>query len=601
MPTTVTSTIRSSGGDYSLLSTWEAAKQGDIVSADQIQVAECYDDWPSGLSDTLTIDGSTTDSTRYMKVTVAAGHRHDGTPGTGFFAQNSGNIFRAADDYTLFEYLDAEITGNNACYFVNGASNVRALNCIARGSGAESSAYGFRTLTSASFTTIGCLAVDLIGTGFIAQNYQPLSAYNCVAANTSTGFSSITSKTLLAKNCFSYNNTTNYSGTFDNASTNNATSTGSDDAPGGSSVYGVTSAAFVNAASNDFHLASGSVLIGAGVNLYSTFTTDIDGDTWPSSGAWDIGFDYRVASGVTGTGAATTAATTASGTGTLTHKGTGSLTTGATTASGTGVISHAGTGAITTGAVTASGAGVLSHVGTGALTTSVITVDGTGTVTAAGEITGSGAIAIAAATVAGSGTLAHTGTGALSVSPIVLAGAGVLTHTGTGDLTTGATTASGTGTVLGEITGTGVITIGAAQVSGYDVLASVSGGGIGHGGMAKRRPRLIRIEEAENPEEVIAEIEAAVAESVKKPGRKPKTIKLAEKPIVEPSVEPNQWVDYYEQQAQRTREQDQLNDLIAQAKLKIKQLQAEDTFRRIQKYEAMVREEEELMLLLMAA
>jgi hypothetical protein len=39
----------------------------------------------------------------------------------------------------------------------------------------------------------------------------------------------------------------------------------------------------------DAHLASGSPAIGAGLNYYSTFTTDISGAARPSSGAWDLG------------------------------------------------------------------------------------------------------------------------------------------------------------------------------------------------------------------------------------------------------------------------------------------------------------------------
>jgi hypothetical protein len=48
---------------------------------------------------------------------------------------------------------------------------------------------------------------------------------------------------------------------------------------------------FVNdtSASFDPHLASGSPCIGAGLNLYSVFTTDINGTARPSSGAWDLG------------------------------------------------------------------------------------------------------------------------------------------------------------------------------------------------------------------------------------------------------------------------------------------------------------------------
>jgi hypothetical protein len=46
---------------------------------------------------------------------------------------------------------------------------------------------------------------------------------------------------------------------------------------------------FVNAAAGNFHLTSGSPAIGHATNLYTIFTTDMDGNTRPSSSAWDIG------------------------------------------------------------------------------------------------------------------------------------------------------------------------------------------------------------------------------------------------------------------------------------------------------------------------
>ena len=46
---------------------------------------------------------------------------------------------------------------------------------------------------------------------------------------------------------------------------------------------------FANTTTGDFHLGSGSVLIGAGVNLSAIFTTDRDGNPRPAGGAWDLG------------------------------------------------------------------------------------------------------------------------------------------------------------------------------------------------------------------------------------------------------------------------------------------------------------------------
>ena len=69
MATTVTKTIRASGGDYTTVSAWEAGRQAanaNLVTADVIEVGECYDDWETGLANTCTISGFTADSTRYL-------------------------------------------------------------------------------------------------------------------------------------------------------------------------------------------------------------------------------------------------------------------------------------------------------------------------------------------------------------------------------------------------------------------------------------------------------------------------------------------------------------------------------------------------------
>jgi hypothetical protein len=227
-----------------------------------------------------------------------------------------------SEDYTLCEFLD--IYRSAADFGVgikvsDGAGNgrySRIENCIARvgKSGSSTNAFNISTQDYPVYV-YKCLAYDS-DTGFRGPVYPSGQEwFNCVAASCGSGFKTgTTGSGITAKNCVAYSNTTNYSDTFSASSTNNATSTGSDDAPGANSVYGVTSAAFVNAASNDFHLASGSALIGAGTNLYSTFTTDIDGDTWPSSGAWDIGFDYRVAGGGGATLTADSGAYTLTGT-----------------------------------------------------------------------------------------------------------------------------------------------------------------------------------------------------------------------------------------------------------------------------------------------
>lgn len=160
--------------------------------------------------------------------------------------------------------------------------------------------------------------------------------------------------------------------------------------------------------------------------------------------------------------------------------GTGALTNSAVTASGSGTIAHTGTGAASTNVVTASGAGVISHTGTGSLTTTASTLSGTGTATGAG-VTGTGAIAVGAVTSSGTGKLTHISTGALSSNVVSITGAGKLTHSGTGALTNSAATLSGSGFLGLGITGTGAIAIGNVVVSGtgnrigWDAVPSAAG------------------------------------------------------------------------------------------------------------------------------
>ena len=71
MATEIVHTIKASGGDYSSLSAWEAAQERDLVSADEIAVAECY-----AFEDTaqVTITGAwVTDTTRYIEIRPASG------------------------------------------------------------------------------------------------------------------------------------------------------------------------------------------------------------------------------------------------------------------------------------------------------------------------------------------------------------------------------------------------------------------------------------------------------------------------------------------------------------------------------------------------
>ena len=63
--TEVISTI-GAGKDYETLTAWEAAKRGNLIVRETIEIAEVYGE----IDDHVTIEGSTTNSSYYMKITL---------------------------------------------------------------------------------------------------------------------------------------------------------------------------------------------------------------------------------------------------------------------------------------------------------------------------------------------------------------------------------------------------------------------------------------------------------------------------------------------------------------------------------------------------
>lgn len=169
---------------------------------------------------------------------------------------------------------------------------------------------------------------------------------------------------------------------------------------------------------------------------------------------------------VTGSGAATIGAVTADGSGSAFAEitGSGAATIGAVTASGTAERSITGTGAATVASITASGTAEREIVGSGAATIAAVTASGSGSV--AGNVTGTGAATIASVTASGTAERTITGTGAATTAAATASGTAERVVTGSGSATVGALTASGSGEVSGNITGTGAATIAAVTASG---------------------------------------------------------------------------------------------------------------------------------------
>jgi len=276
-----------------------------------------------------------------------------------------------------------------------------------------------------------------------------------------------------------------------------------------------------------------------------------------------------------------------SGGGAVTHDSSGALSADSAVIAGASVhsIPHASSGALSAQSATIAGSSthVAIHASSGALSAQSAVIDGTGENTASGVVThlSSGALSAQSAVIDGTSAhvVNHQSSGALQASDAVLDGASIhnLTHVTSGDLI------AGNAEIYGLYSGG---------------TAVVTGGGIGHGGF-KRKPRLIKIEEAENPEEVIEQIEQAFSETTKKPAKKRKNVVVKSKPVETKEEAPFDWLSYYQSQARQVKEQQDMNDLIAKARARINEIQEQET---LAKYQQMIiREEEEFLLLLMAA
>jgi len=146
-------------------------------------------------------------------------------------------------------------------------------------------------------TYTNCVAVGWTGSGATHRGFTKYPGttgsvrnYNCTAYGCAIGISSDGAGTL-AKNCGTANCANGFNGTFDAASTNNASNLAAD-APG-SNPQNSVNPSFVSAAA-DLHLTSGDTAWkdrGADLSADALFPFSTDGDGAPRTGTWDIGAD----------------------------------------------------------------------------------------------------------------------------------------------------------------------------------------------------------------------------------------------------------------------------------------------------------------------
>jgi hypothetical protein len=282
MPTTRTVTVMSSGGDYTTLAAAEAAEQGDLVSLDRLLVIECHN--IAETSTGLTIDGWTTDATRYIEIRAA--QNHNGIWGTSSYRitrTGAANTLIISEQYVRLIGLQLLGTGtSNAITIVCNASgdgDIRLVKCISVCDGSANAINAPLNISGTTpVTVINCIFLGGNSSVYATTGTQYL--YNCTFAR-STAQGVYAFSVCYAENCFSVR------GFYNSVTTRNCVST---TARYGVAVVPYTTATFENVTSGteDLRLKTdcNKIMYVIGSNLSSLFTDDITGTTRT---LWTIG------------------------------------------------------------------------------------------------------------------------------------------------------------------------------------------------------------------------------------------------------------------------------------------------------------------------
>jgi len=292
-------------GYFTSLSAFKAIVPDDLITPDECWKAYCYADWASpGLNDYTNFTSSGTSSVNYIEITSPLSEYHQGLRDSGFLIYSDSYYYAIilTADYSRinnigfgkslyggwslnlkFDYgsigglvdslvIDSNVDGDHTSIVCRGSSQT-IRNCIMFGTGSTGS-----TAMSANTVSTAVIFAD-----------------NVTIVNADRGFQLDSGSIATVKNTVLYDCTKvlSESSGITADSSNNAYSAGTTNATNFNPVItDVDSADFLSVTNDNYHLSRLSSLIGEGINLYSEFIKDIDGDTQPSSGAWDIGADF---------------------------------------------------------------------------------------------------------------------------------------------------------------------------------------------------------------------------------------------------------------------------------------------------------------------
>lgn len=274
------------GRDYTVLATWEAAMDYDLVTATTSEVLECYADSAS-FDDYMTMAGATCNASYRRIVRPASGECHDGTPNTGFFISSTTDapVIRIDESYSQIQDLILSLNINSANdRLVVGGPGVfyGVVGCIIvdsenTGAGVVRGIWPWGTAGNTRYF-VNCLVHNVTERGIYTEGTTYNYFFNCTVTGNGMGFYSNTAVAYsVARNCVPSGNGVNWFGAWTQVTciTDGSTPT------------------YVDSVNDDFHLdVTDTVCRGNGTDYSADpiypFDDDIDFETRPN---WDIGFD----------------------------------------------------------------------------------------------------------------------------------------------------------------------------------------------------------------------------------------------------------------------------------------------------------------------
>lgn len=321
LPTTVTSSIGTTGRTYSTLQAWEDAAPANLVSEDKIWRGEMYNDseFAPAADPALFVGGSTADATRYKELTVAAGQSfvdhdwsndnltYDQSAGVGLKLNNTDQdgIFEEEGHFHLSRLqilMNTTDNGRSLNHSGGGLEKVKDVLIVHKGNlePIRTSNGGCEYVNVLVILDSAAADGVLVPTG--GSPRPKFTGCTIIRASnrtpTATGFGEVAAGDgfqLVSCGIFGFSNVT--SGGFDGTnSVNNATDLASG-LPGSSNQHSVTYNAttpFVQASSAgtlDFRAITGTSLINNGSRDATNAPNDIRGqsrDSTPTIGHWEV-------------------------------------------------------------------------------------------------------------------------------------------------------------------------------------------------------------------------------------------------------------------------------------------------------------------------